>query len=98
MEVTAWASEKDPANSRQDRIANVTMQRRHRSRFNAAFESISHDQSVAFAQPGDKCVQVAEIVTVVRVAHDDEAPMRGPNSAQQRSTIAFAVNRHDASP
>ena len=63
---------------------------------NAARETISHDEIGAGAELGNECVEPLEIVTVIRVAHDDEAPSARGDAAEQSTAVAFLSDRCDA--
>ena len=56
----------------------------HGARLDAAGEAVAHDEVVAAAQRVDERAEVGEVVAVVGVAHDDEAPAR-PRRCPPRS-------------
>ena len=88
--------EKQAADEAQHWIAEITMQRRHRSGFDAAFEAIAHDQIRAVAQFFQERLQRIEVVTIVGIAHDNVSPARGGNSGYQGGAVA--AGRHIDNP
>ena len=50
------------------------MRPRHRTLLDPAGEAVSHDEIITRTQPFDDRRNLAKIVALVGVAHDDEAP------------------------
>ncbi len=76
-------------------IADVFVAPRHRARLDAATEAIAHHDVVAFAPFGHELRDGREIVTIVGVTHDDEAPARrGDARAQGVAITARAHANH----
>jgi hypothetical protein len=72
MKIAARAVEKEPSESREQGIAEISVQQRHGSRPDAALKAIAHDELITVAKLLDKWIEFSEIVTIVRVAHYDE--------------------------
>ncbi len=96
MEIAGLEPEEQPADEAQHRIAEIAVQRRHGAGGDPALEPVAHDEVGAAAQARDERLERTEIVGVVRVAHDDEAAVRGLDAAAQRRAIALLRDRHDA--
>src|ERR1700722_5690980 len=88
MEVAARTAEEHAAYRGEHGVADVTVQRRHRSRLDAAKEPVAHHEFVALPELLDKATQVREVVAVVGITHDDVTAARRGNSGQQRTAIA----------
>src|SRR5262245_28835697 len=73
------------------------MERRHRARFDSTLEAIPHDELLTGSQLSDKRAKSGEIIAVVRVAHDHEAPGGRLNPSDQRGTVASVGNANYAS-
>jgi len=73
---------------RENRIADVPMQRWHRSRLDAALEAVAHDQVVTGPEPVDEGSDGRPVVAVVGVTHDDEAAAGGFDAALERAAVA----------
>src|SRR5499427_10221127 len=80
MEVAAGTVEEDAADGGQDRIAEIAVQGGHGAGPDTALEAIAHHQLVALAQLLHEAVELAEVVTVVAVAHDDVRAASGPDA------------------
>ena len=61
-------------------------------------EPAALDQFVSLAQALDELRQLAEIVAVVRVAHDHEPSVRGVDAAHQCGAVTLVGHRHDPRP
>src|SRR5262245_57130353 len=68
------------------------MERRHRARFDSTLEAIPHDELLTGSQLSDKRAKSGEIIAVVRIAHDHEAPGGRLNPSDQRGTVASVGN------
>src|SRR5579884_1519589 len=77
MKITKRSPEKCLADSRKNRIPDVSVLPRHRSRLDLAGKAVAHHQVVARAQTIHKSFEAGEIVTVVRISHDDVLTARG---------------------
>src|SRR5258705_1452337 len=71
MEIAARATKEQSANPRQQRIADVAVEKRHRAWANPTAEPVSHHQLIAVPQLFDKIVEGGEVVAVITVAHDN---------------------------
>ncbi len=96
MEVTHRTAEEQPADEAQHRVAQIAMQLGHRARADAASEPVAHCQGSAIAQGCDEAAQVREIVAVVRIAHDHEAPASGRDACAQGRAVALDRHVDDA--
>src|SRR5262245_52549986 len=56
-------AEEEPSKEAQHRIAQISVQRRHRFRQDNAFEAVTHDEFVSGAKSHDKRGETLEIVT-----------------------------------
>ena len=83
------------SNVAEHRIAEITVQERHRTGRNAAGEAIAHDEIAAVTQFGHKKLQAGKIVTVIGVAHDDETALGRRDAGPECRTIATFRNRDD---
>jgi hypothetical protein len=95
MEIAGVAREEQPTDGSQDRIADVAVLPRHRSRLDSAEEPIAHDEVPAPPELLHKGHQGGEVVAVVRVAHDDVAAARGKASMVQRRPVSPGGDIHD---
>ena len=66
------APEEHTTDCGQNRIAEITVQRWHRTGLDAAGESVTHDEIGSATKRFDEWAQVGEVVAVIGVAHDDE--------------------------
>src|SRR4029077_19194408 len=98
VEVAGRGAEEHATQCRQHRVADPAVQPRHGAGPGAAAEAVAHDQLVALAQAFYERVDGAEVVGVVRIAHDDVAPARRLDPGPERGAIAPLRHRHDASP
>ncbi len=96
MKVADIDAEKRAAQPAQHRVAEVAMQRRHRSRCDAAFEPVPHHQVRALAQFVHEAFELTEIVAVVAVAHDHESPRGGLDTRDECGPVAPLAGMHDA--
>ena len=69
-------------------VAQVLVRRRHRSRLDSPAEAIAHHDVVAFPQLLDEARNVGEVVTIVRIAHDDKRAACSGNSGTQGRAVA----------
>ena len=98
VEVTDLAAEEQPADETEHRVAEVAVQRRHGPRLDAALKAVAHHQVGPVPELLHERHQVGEVVTVVRVAHDDAATAGGHNPAHQGVAVALLGDRHHACP
>ena len=77
MKIATGAFEEHSSDARENRITEISMKRFHRAGLDPAGETISHDQIESFAEFIDEGPQVRKIITVIRIAHDDELAARG---------------------
>ena len=96
VEVTDLAAEEQAADETQHRVAEVPVQRRHRSRRDPAGEPVAHHQVGTLAQLLDERHQVGEVVAVVGVAHDDVLAVGRDDAAHQRVAVTLVADRHHA--
>ena len=83
---------------REHRIAQPAMQPGHGARFHRAAagrQPATLHQVVSLSQLGDELRDVAEVVAVVRVAHDHVAPARRADAAHQGVAIAACADWYD---
>src|SRR6266849_2919815 len=66
--------EEDPADARQDRIANVLVGPRHRTGLDAAKESVADHKVIALPKPGDEWRDRGEVIAGVGVAMTTKRP------------------------
>src|SRR5690348_1788372 len=83
---------------RQHRSAKVAVEKRHRTRSNLSSKSIAHHQIVSFAKFFDICVDLRQIITIVRIGHNDESAFRSRDPSEQSAPIAAAGDIDDARP
>src|SRR5579872_6316560 len=72
------------------------MEEGHGSTLNAALESISHDEIVALPQLIDEGLDGREIVTIIRVPHDDEGAAGVGDAAHECVAVALSVHVNHA--
>ena len=89
VEVADRDLEEQPADQREHRVAEVAVQRRHRTRRDAALEPVAHHQVGARrAAPATNAADVVECVAVVGVGHQHEPAAGGLDAAAQRGAVA----------
>ena len=96
MKITARSTKEHPANRREHRIAKVTVQRRHRIRFDAAHEAVTHHQIGACSQLLKKRGNVAEVVAIIGIGHDHEAALSRGHSASQGAAVSLGLDLNDS--
>ena len=89
VEIVAGTLEEQPADRREYRIADVTVQPWHRIRLDASGKAISHHEVVPLAQLADEGADVGEFVAVIGVAHNHEATACGSDPAHERAAISL---------
>ena len=72
------------------------MERRHRARLDAAGEAVAHDQLGAIFQRIDEGVELAPVVAVVGVGHDQIFAARRAGRGADRRAIALDRLMDDA--
>ena len=87
MEVAARAPEQQIAQPGEDRVPDVSIQRRHRAGLDTAEEAVPHHELGAAAQRADERFETAEVVAVVGVGHHDELRTRGRDAGEQRAPV-----------
>jgi len=95
MEIAHRRPEKDPTDRAQNGIADPAVQPGHGSGQDAALEAIPHHEILAGSQLAHEVVQAREIVTVIRVAHDDVCALRRFDPATQGTPIPLALYLYD---
>ena len=93
VEIAARAAEEHAADRAQHRVAEISVQWRHRPRRDAAEKPVAHDELIAGTQLLDETFQTAEIVAVVGIAHDHVAAARGTDAAEEGTAVALLGNR-----
>ena len=96
MEIPAGAVEQQAAERAEHRVAEIAVQRRHRSAMDHPGEAVAHDKLGAVAKAVEEQVQLAEIIAVVAVAHDDITAPRRTDAGAQGAAVAFL--RHPDKP
>src|SRR5271166_2976567 len=87
MEVAAGTTEQCAAKAGQNRIPEIPVQFWHRARPNPAPKPIPHYKIVARAQVLDERLELAEVVAVIAIAHDNELTKRALNTSSQRTSV-----------
>ena len=95
MEVVHLRREEQAPDAREDGVADVLVQERHRARVNATRESVAHHEVVPFAQALQERIDARKVVAVVGIAHDDELALRRLDPALKSSAVPLALHRHD---
>ncbi len=95
VEIADGNRKEQAAEKAQDRIAEITMQKRHRPGLDAAFEPVADDEIAAAAQAREKWLQVSEVVAAVGVADDDVRAAGRVNSPHERSPVPADRHGHD---
>src|SRR5262249_864331 len=95
VSVANRAAKEQVQNPGEDRIANVAMMPGHGPGPNAAPEAVSHHQFVTGTQALDEGIKIAEIVGVVRVAHDDVATPCCGDPCLKRTSVAALLDGND---
>ena len=98
MEVADRAAEEQPADEREDRIAEIAVKRRHGRLRDPAAKTVSHHDVVAFAKLFDEAVEIGEVVGIVAVAHDDVAAARSADAGDKRRAVAAASTATTRAP
>src|ERR1700734_2581534 len=96
MAVSDAGMKKEIEQPRKAGIANVFVVPRHRPAFDLAATAISHHDVVALPPHFDEARHLAEVIAVVRIAHDDELPASGCNSSPQSRAITTRRHTYDA--
>src|SRR5215470_7270701 len=89
MKIATWAGKEESARPGQNRVAQVTMQKRHCARLYSPLEAIAHDQIEPCSELFYEWLDVAEVVTVIRVTHDDVLAVSRSYPVEDRAAIAF---------
>ncbi len=98
VDVVDGRAEPAPRDPREHRVAEPAMQARHRAGQHASaarLEAATLHEVVPLAEAFDERRRLAEIVAVVRIPHDDEAPARGFDPAHQRGAVPPAGDLHE---
>ena len=91
VDVVDRRAEPAARHAREHRVAEPAVQARHRAGQHASaarLQPAALHEVVALAQPLDELRHLAEVVAVVGVAHDHEAPARRCDAAHQRGAVA----------
>jgi len=86
-----------PADRGEHWVADPAMGPDHRALLDLTRETVSHDEVMAFAQTIDERPDRAEVVTVVRVAHDHELTAGRVDAADERAAVSLTHDVHHAS-
>ena len=73
---------------RQSRVADKLVRHRHRAGLNAAGEAISHHELRSRAPLLHKLWDLGEVITVIRIAHDDELAASFIDSVSERVPVS----------
>lgn len=98
MEIPDTDTEEQAPDPAQDRIAQITVERRHGPGSDPSPEAVAHDQIHALAQLVHKDLEAGEIVTVIGITHDDVFAARRGDASQQGRTVAFLRHIHHPGP
>jgi len=90
VHVTHRRLEEDATDERQHRVADPPVRPDHRAGLDAPGKPVADDEVVAVAEAVDKGLDRGEVVAVVGVAHDHEAPARGVDAADQRAPVSLS--------
>ena len=96
VEVADGRAEEQPADARQQRIAQVSVQERHRAVLDAASEAVPEHEVAAALQLLPERRQRAEVVLPVSIAEDDEPAAGGSDAGVDRVTVACPRLLNDA--
>ena len=96
MKIAHRTLEEQASNPGENGIPEIAVQWRHRARQNSALEPVSHHQVISFAQLSDERIQLREIVTVIRIAHQNESSARGCDASVQRAPVTARLDRNDS--
>ena len=88
VEVRDRDAEEEASEEGEDGVPEPAVKKRHGARLDPALEARAHDEVVPFLEPGHEGGDLAEVVGVVCVAHDDVTPPRRGDSAEERGTVA----------
>src|SRR5208337_391329 len=91
VKITRAASKQHPPNLGENRISKVPMQSWHRAPLNASAEAVAHDEVRAPAQLLHEARDVAKVVAVVGIPHDDELATRSRDPAHQGVAVSLGV-------
>ena len=69
MKILRRGAKKKPAYAGKNRVSDVAILPWHRPRFDAAEETIAHDEIGPRSQFFHKGVKIAEVITVIGIAH-----------------------------
>src|SRR6267378_3376215 len=98
VEIADLGAKQQLADEAQHRVAEVSVKQRHGAFADAAAKAVAHHQRIAFAQLAYEGIEAAEVVAVVRIAHDDVAAARGGDASCQRRTVAAPGDFDNAGP
>src|SRR5260370_15404709 len=79
-------------------IAEVFVKRRHGSGLDPAPKAVAHNHLKAFPQFLDEMGNLGEVITIVRVSHDDELAPGRFDPCLQGSTVSSFSHLDDARP
>src|SRR5687768_2298487 len=96
MEIAHPGAKEKASDEAEHRIAEVAVQRGHRPPPDAALEPVAHHQQVALAQLVHERVEVAEVVAVIGIAHDDEPAACHRDAGSERRTVTALGHCYDA--
>src|SRR5437879_3304229 len=92
MEITDGTVEEQPPDPRQDRVTEVPMERWHGTRADAAREAVAHHEVVTLPKLLHERTDRGEVVAVVGIAHDDEAPTGSSDATEQRAPVSLLLH------
>src|SRR5207248_2617075 len=97
-EVTDVATEEQPADEGQQRVAEVTVQGWHRARLDTAREPVPHDEVGARTQRIHEAVERREVIAVVGVAHDHISATGRIDALDEGGAVAASRHLDRAGP
>jgi hypothetical protein len=96
VEIAGRAAEEQPADPGEHWIPEIAVKGWHSAGFDAAPEPVAHYQVMALPELFQEGHEVAEVVTIVGIAHDDVFATGRINAAQQSAAVAFLLDLDDA--
>ena len=81
MEIADRRTVQPTGDGRKYRIAEIAVKRRHCARLDAARKAVAHDQLGAILQLVDEVVELAPVVGIVGIGHDQIFAARRPAAA-----------------
>jgi hypothetical protein len=91
MGVMDGSTEEKVEDAGEQGVAYVAVQPGHSPRKDPSLEAIAHDEVVSAAQALEERKQSAEVVRVIRVAHDDEATLSGSDAGLEGAAVTAVL-------